>query len=250
MLNDSIIAKIQKLISLSKGTHSRHESEVAMAMATRLMMEHQITEAQLQVDTSQVNDPLDLTGNKVVYETKKINLWKNNLVAGLAELNGLFVLVSQPRDPESHRKVSRYQLIGKESAIQITIYMFDAIVAEIGRWADVEVPSRGKRGVSPERESYSLGCVNGFIAKMMAEKNEALKKATSQAMVLIKNQADDAKKAWMIANNRKKDLKETSYRSKATISSSYEDKGFARGQTMNVNQGLGSSSTAKPNQLY
>lgn len=175
----------------------------------------------------------------IIYESGRMNQWKMELSAGLANLYGLFIYNAVVRGGKAHRKVNRFRIIGRQSDVKLCQYVWDYLLFEITRLADDYVPSRGLRGVNPERESWCLGCVRGFLAKMQAEKNEVMKSATSTALVFIGNKTKEAEQAFLNKTGIK--LKPNSYQSKAQISADTYNSGFRKGQTLTVNSGLGAS---------
>jgi hypothetical protein len=239
-----MIARINQLRAISKSTHSRAEAETTAALAAKLIAEYQISEAQIEAETGKTNDPLDLDGEHIIYETARITQWKNELAVGIAELNGLFIYNATVRGGTSHRKQSRYRIVGKVSAIQIAQYMWSYLVETITSLADDYVPPTNKRGVNPDRESWCLGAVRGFLDKMKAAKKEALQLSTSAAMVLVNNAAEEAKTAFIKKTGIK--LSAGSYQSKAQRVGDMYASGYKRGGQINVNPGMGGSGGNNP----
>lgn len=239
-----IILRINQLRAISQSTHSKAESETCLKLVAKLLAEYQLDEATIEAETGKVNDPIDLDGEHIIYESGRITVWKSELALGIAELNGLFIYNAIVRGGISHRKQSRYRIIGKTSNIQVALYMWEYLSGEITRLASDYVPGGSKRGVNPERESWMLGCVRGFLAKMKAEKENTMKQATSAAMVLVSNQAKEAEEAF-----KKKTgivLGRSSYRSQAQHNADSYSSGYRKGQTLNVNPGMSGSNKTSP----
>ena len=114
------------------------------------------------------------------------------------------------------------------------------------------VPGHKSRGVNPEREAWSLGCVRGFLDKMKAEKAAVMKQATSTAIVFIGNKTEEAKTALWTKMGWTKMGKGT-YRPKGSRTEDTQEamnRGYRKGQTLTVNAGLPGSSEPEPNKLY
>lgn len=241
-----VIARINQLRAISKSTHSKAEAETTLALASKLIAEYQLSEATIEMESGKTDDPIDLDGEHIIYETGRLVQWKSELALGIAELNGLFLYNAVVRGQESHRKQTRYRIIGKRSNIAIAMYMWEYLVNEISSLVDDYVPGGKKRGVNPERESWCLGCVRGFMAKMRAERQEVMKQATSTALVFVGNQAKEAEDAFKKKTGIK--LVPSGYKPKGQITDTYNS-GYRKGQTLSVNQGLEGADKREPNKL-
>jgi len=236
-----IILRIQQLRALGKSTHSRAEAESTMAIAAKLIAEHQISEAQLESEGNKSDDEMFLDQDSdfnVVYECGRSVPWKADLAWGLAKLNGVYMLqFSGIRNATSHRQGKRYRAFGRKSDIEITKYMFEYMSTVISELVQDYFGKGSKRGVNPERESWCLGCVRGFLAKMNAEKESVLRSSASTAMVLVSNRTQEAKTALQSANPKMR--VRTIAASQAQRSADHYNSGFRKGQTLSVNKGLG-----------
>lgn len=245
-----VIGKINALRNISTSTHSKAERETTLLLAAKLIAEYQLDEAQLAVNAGNTGEPIDLDTESIIYESGRLNLWKSELACGLAELNGLFIMNSRVRNAESHRKGNRYRVIGRRSDVEIALYMMAYLQPMIYDLSYDYVPGNngGKRGINPDRDSWSLGCVRGYLAKMKAAKDDVNKAASCTALVFIGNKALEAQEAYM-AKHKIKKMGTSSYRSHAQRNSELFDSGYKKGQTLNVNQGLGASPAAA-NKLF
>lgn len=241
-----IIARINQLRAISKSTHSRAESETTAALAAKLIAEYQLSEATIEAESGKTDDPLDLDGEHIIYETSRNTEWKYQLAHGLADLNGLFIYNAQVRSAETHRRKSRYRIIGKRSAIAITQYMWSYLTETITELADQFVPPTRKRGVNPDRESWCLGAVRGFLDKMNAAKREAVQQSTSAAMVLVNNAARDAQTAFVKHTGIR--FTYSKHSSSAGGVSDMYNSGYRQGGKLNVNPGMGGGGNG-PNRL-
>lgn len=234
---EQIILRIQRLRKLAESTHSKNEKESAMTQAARLIAEYQLAEAEIEAQTGKAAEDDDITEGVIIYETGRSTPWKAELVWGLAELNNVFALMFPIRDSISHKRGSRYRVFGKRTDMEITKYMFDTLVTMITELGELYVPVGKSRGVNPERESWCLGCVRGFYAKMKAERASVMQNATSAAMVLV-NRREQIKKAY---ETRHESKIRTVAASKAQRNQDALNSGFRKGQTLNVNPGMGTS---------
>lgn len=239
-----VISKIQRLRKIASSTHSRAEQETAFSIAAKLIAENQLSEIELQIKENSV-EGIELDQEHIIYEAGRSSPWKAELVWGLAKINGLFAFVSTIRHPITHKNGRRYRVIGRLSDIQVAIYMFEYLTETIQELSDKEFPHNFKvdgygtlvmkRGVNPEKESYCLGCVYGFVAKMEKESTEVMRQASSQAMVLISNKAKEAEQAYLSKTKMKMHSLPPS---KAQRDSDALNRGYVKGQTLSVDKGL------------
>jgi hypothetical protein len=246
----SVIGKINALRKIADSTHSKAEKETCMQLAAKLIAQHQLEEAELAVTQGNAGEPIDCDSEHIIYESGRRRQWKAELAVGIASLNGLYLYNAQVRNAKTHRHSLRFRVIGRQSDIEIAIYMMGYLTQMITDLSLDYVPGNKdtKRGVNPERESWSLGCVRGYLAKMRAEKDAVNRLATSTALVFIGNKAAEAEEVFLKKSGIK--MVKSSYRSHAKTSAELYDSGFKKGQTLNVNQGLGGGETGQPNKLF
>lgn len=241
---NAVIEKIRKLHALSASTTSLSESETCLATAARLMSDYQLSEAEIEAKGGETDDPVDVDGEHFLYESGRIQRWKYRLAHDVAKLFNLYSYnhYTYPKD----RKTTHIRILGKKSGIMLASYTYEVVAFEIARWADIEVPSRGKRGVSPERESYCLGCVYGYLEKMNAQKKNAMSGASSQALSLIDGAAERIKDEFVTKTGT--ELTAVKYRPKGNLDGDLFARGLERGKNINVNPSINGTNT--PNKLH
>lgn len=241
---EKIKARILNLRRLAKGTHSIHEAEAAAKAASKYMAEFQISEAELVSRGEATAEDIDVEGEHIIYDTGRSTPWKAELAWKIAELNGLYCLKYHK---SSAGRGSRYRVFGCKSDIEVALYMFQYLVGLIQELVDAAHPAgnifvddegrlRNKRGVNPEKESWALGCVRGFVDKMNAERNAVLRSGSSGAMVLVSNKAKNAEEAYLNKNPEAKIGKAAA--SKAQRDHLAMSRGYAKGQTISVSPSL------------
>lgn len=245
-----VIGKINALRKIADSTHSKAEKETCLTLAAKLIAEFQLEESELAVKDSANAELIDLDSESIIYESGRISQWNSELACGIASLNGLYIINAWVRNAETHRKGNRYRVIGRRSDVEIALYMMSYLTTMITELSFDYVPGNrdGKRGVNPERESWSLGCVRGFIAKMQAAKDDVNKAASCTALVFIGNKVEEAKTAYMAKAGIKK-MRNTSYRPKGQITGETYHSGFRKGQTLTVNPGMGGNQQ-QPDKLF
>ncbi len=228
-----IALRIAQLRACAKSTHSRPEAETMLAVAAKLIAEYQLSDAELEAASGKSSEEEMVTSFKdaddlsnVLYDTGRSTPWKMELVFGLGKLNGLYVL-----QYKGSRR-SRYRGFGRKSDLEIAKYMFDTLVSLITSLGFDYVPGARTRGVNPERESWCLGCVRGFLHKMNVEKEKVLSTGSSAAMVLVSSRSDVSKGAWQAAHPKQKTTDRAASRAKVNYDAM--NSGFRKGQTLEV----------------
>lgn len=243
---EKIKDRILHLKKLAGNNPSKIEAEAAARAAAKFMAQHQITEAELVARGEQESEAIELDAEHTIYESGRSTPWKAELAWGISKLNGLFCLKFPIRDSATHRRGSRYRVFGRKSDIEIGIYMFEHLVRTIQTLADAEyqgsqfvVDANGrlgaKRGINPEKESWALGCVRGFLAKMNVERDAILSQGSSAAMVIVTNKAKEAEDAYVKKTGQKFG---TTAPSRAQRDATAMSRGYIKGQILSVNPGL------------
>jgi hypothetical protein len=229
---NSIIEKVQKLISLSKSSNI-NEAAAAAAAANKLIDQYRLSEADLNSET-ELDDPL-IEDSGFVYETKKIIGWKSNLAINLASHYGCAIMNSTFYP--SGRKVSRYKLFGKKSDIEITRYMFSWLTNECIRLCQKEAHGRGKIFA----QSYCQGFVAGIKSQLETSRNAVKKEATSSAIIKI----DSREKESLNFRNKLYSLKAGKYQSASKIDPAAFSAGLNKGKSLHLGQGISQNYNSK-----
>lgn len=230
-----IIARIQQLRAISQSTHSKAEAETTLQIAAKLIAEYQVSEAELQA-SGKGDDTIDLDSESIIYESGRLRQWKHELARGIANLIGLFIYNAIVRNAKTHRKGNRYRIIGRKSDVEIALYMMSYLVSEIERLVVNYIPVGQHRGINPERESWSLGCVHGFLTKMQDERDAVNKTATSTALIFIGNKAKEAENAWKVKTGNR--LSQNNYKPQGQCNYDTFQAGYQQGQKFSINAGL------------
>lgn len=232
----SVLEKVRKLRTLATSSNL-NEAANAAAAAERLIAEFRISEAQLSSERN-ISQPI-IRAQSYLYETGKITQWKSDLALKLSNHYGVYVY-NELGSSATGRKTSKYVMMGRESDIQILQYVFDYLMKEIVRLADICVFTYG-RGVSVERNSFCLGAVDGIMNKLRAEKDAQESVATSAAMVLLNNRRAEAK-AYTEGSIKLIKHKSASH---GRFSSKHYQDGKQEGAKIQINPGMSGSNGPK-----
>lgn len=228
-----IIEKIRKLLALSKSSNA-NEAAAAAAAAQRLMAEHQIAEAELEVgdgpreSACKSADPIDAFGEQAP-------TWKGVLCQGLADLLGCEVWLEWVKKPGGG--LGRLmQVVGRPSDVASLRYLYAWLVSEIERLTQKHAKGKGRTYAN----SYRLGAVHGCLDAMQTANREVRAKASGEALVRVDERAAESEAVIAALGLN---LRTTSRRSRSNAEA-YE-RGQRAGRGLHTGAALGASSGAR-----
>ena len=190
-----IIERVQKLLALSTSSNA-NEAAAAASAANKLIDQYRLSTADLESKTELV-EPIEEDGG-YIYETGRLNPWKNSLVFVLVKHYGLAQW--NDADYSTGRMVTRVKLVGRKSDITIAKYMFAWLTVECQRLSDQEAKGKGRIYVG----SYCLGFVRGIAAQLQVSRTDAQKDASSSAIIKINQREAEASEFMHVLHKLKK----------------------------------------------
>lgn len=192
-MNAAVIDKIRKLRALASSA-SVHEAAAAAAAAERLIQEHNLTEASVQVETDGDGEPVT---HDVVADVGGVRIvtWQSYLLHYLGQAYqtcGFF----QRKRGEGYV----YKAYGRPADLATLRYQFAFFSAEITRLAALECKGRGKTFAN----SYRLGAVTAIAEALSTVRRETRASAVSSALVVVDRRAELAQEA---RDNQNPDIK-------------------------------------------
>lgn len=189
----SILDRVRKLLARTTANGATEaEAQSAMAMAQRLMDEHNIAVAELPASGS----PGEEFGAAVAWEGKHLG---DHYLASLAVIQRVFQVRSLVMNSMKPGKTSRGQLVG------VRIAMFgDAVNVEGATWAinflgptfkSLWDRHRARTGAAPAaRVGYFAGLQDGMLARLDRERDEALRQlpGSRNALAVLSGKLDQA----------------------------------------------------------
>jgi hypothetical protein len=227
----TIIERVQKLLALSKSTNAS-EAANAAAIANRLIDQHRLSEADLEVHSEVCEPPEQDDG--FIYTSGRINPWKVRLMNSLITHYGLACW--NDADWTTGRQVSRFRLVGRKSDITIAKYMFTWLSAECQRLSDKEAKGKGHVYVN----SYCMGFVNGISTQLKSTRAEVQKSATSAAIIKIDARSKEAED---FMNQLNSNLRYRKGHSKSQMDYDAFSQGKSKGESMHLGAALGAGKT-------
>ena len=230
----SVIAKVQKLLSLSKSSNI-HEAENAARIASKLIEEYRLSSVDLEVSGQSPEEEL-IEDDEYIYETGRVIPWKLSLCSTLVSHYGLAWM--NEATYATGRKGSRFKLFGRKSDIEVCKYMFMYLSLQCQRLADLEAKGKGHIFVF----SYCNGFVAGIREQLRLSREEAKATATSAAIVKIDSRGKEANDFMYDKHNN---LRKTSGSSKSRMDYNAYSAGMSKGRTAHLGSSLKSGSSTK-----
>jgi hypothetical protein len=225
MSNEKIIARIKALRALATSSNV-HEAAAAAAQAARLLLEHDLAEADVQTSEpveapTQDAVPLDVYGSKVAR-------WRSALATFLIKQHGCYGWVRHTADGKWAQVI-----VGRRGDVETVRYMYAWLTTEITRIAQATGRGNGRSWFN----SFYWGAVSGIREQMMKTTAEVRSHATGTALAVV-----DAR---LVASRA---LAPPGLRSFGKVAPLRDGDGYRRGQeagrSMHVGKAIGSGGGA------
>ena len=120
MVREDILEKIKKLMALAEDQANVHEAASAAAMAQKLMEEHRVQEAELDLGS---DEPEEIRSDTLgVEDGPSLREWRTNLGSVVCNANDCRFYLT-PGHQWSGR-LGRFKIVGRPGNIQTAQYMF------------------------------------------------------------------------------------------------------------------------------
>ena len=230
-----IAEKVRKLDALAKGTNHPEEAASAAAKAQALILEYNLTRAQLEAAGEAETEKY----GKTTY-TKAYSTWRKQLITCVCKTNFCRAILS--RDAAGKETM---EVIGQASNIEMVLFLHEYIIREVTRMAR-ESHRQDSRGV-PQGKFFNDFCTGAVhvIVKRLTEQFAAQQAAKdhvgdqTRALVLVKD-ADLAKAVGQYFPF----LTNKTWRQTSVNMGAY-DRGRAAGQSLPLNRPISDSSKTK-----
>ena len=159
-----VLVRVRKLLALA-GSANRHEAELAMAKAQKLMLRHRIDRAKLEGGAGIVRRQLGRP-------RRRQPRWEGVLVAALATHFGARV-VRVPAFLVGEGTWGRvYEIVGRPEDVELVDYAFGFVVGTSERlW---KAHRKAHPGAGRSRDRFLYGVVCGFAEKLERTEEEAI----------------------------------------------------------------------------
>jgi Protein of unknown function (DUF2786) len=187
---NSVIEKIKKLRALSRKAGTPAEAEAAAAIADKLLQEYGLAEAQLQASGDKPAETID--EHTFTTFAARAPTWQRILASGLIRhydcASYLIWLYRSPEGIPFDRPCLSQRIIGRPSDIEAARYMFNWLVVEIERLAQLNA-GQGRSWL----DSFRRGAVQGVLSKLYESKKAAREEVAAKARVAEAINPDVAK---------------------------------------------------------
>ena len=240
-MSQRLIARVKKLLKLAESTNA-HESAAALNKARQLMLEHAITQADLN-EIDRESDPI-VAQKYVLHKTTLTNVMSRARYSGSRTqqwLRDLFFAIVDYMDMKATYVFSSnvVTVYGHQSDTEIIPYMYDVCARQI------DTAWKAYNKVRPDREwvhgktagaQFKQSAVVGLRSKLAAMKtSEASPEATTAIALTRKSAVVTWYKEHIEGTTKMRRIKRASHSSE----------GYNAGKKVRLNAGVGSSGSTR-----
>jgi hypothetical protein len=182
-----VIARVVHLRKLAAGNTNIHEANAAAAAADKLIQEHRLSQAELEASGNAPSDPMH---SVKLHEGGRRTAWRETLLWALSGHYGCSWFMNHGRSFSSGREKRSldYTLVGRQSDVEIVVYMFSWLTEEIERLCRWHSGGKGTGYARAWLDGAAIGVRDTFRARAA----EMKAKEVSTAMVLLDNRSKEA----------------------------------------------------------
>lgn len=177
----NILDKLAKLLELAE-SDNEHEAELAAQRASELMTKHSLEVADVEAHKVGASKPkidrgrIDAASDDEPFS--RVENWHKSLAASIAEVLNARVIF------RGRGKLFEFRLIGPADSVTTARYLYLHLVQQINAMSRA-AQRRHNEPQNAWRRSYALGMVSKTWIRLKAGKAEAMKTATSTALVWV-----------------------------------------------------------------
>lgn len=201
-----VLNRVRKLLAVAGRATNEHEAANAAAHASRLMAEHNLTEAMLTVagQSSRVTEDIS---DEAILRSQRASQWKGIVAFAVAQSYGC----------KQYWHGGNIKVFGRVSAVQATSYTCQYLWNEIERLTDAAWETSGvtpsKRTTKSWKNSFRVGAASAVAYRLQADKalevsqrHETAAQVATQfeqvsselALVLIDKDAEEVDEAYEV----------------------------------------------------
>ena len=217
MTNEKLLAKIQKLISLSESPNE-NEAKAAMAKAQELMLKHNIDMRQVQNHDDEYINEQSETFKRMSPEMKFIN----DILESF-----FFVKIVTSKRHDFNGSYQYFNYIGEKQNVATAIHMKNFLKATFQRlWKEYK---KETGATTRSKQSFIYGVYKGFKAKLEEQRMEA---EQQYGLVLVEDPRATEKMHELFKNLRSSRASSMNLRDGAAMNA-----GVAQGRKLRVSAG-------------
>ena len=183
-----VIEKVRKLRALATSSNV-HEAAAAAAHAERLLLEHELAEADIASDDGEPAERAELAGDYLDAHGANVTRWRSALASYLGRVHGCSTWLEPRWSDETGNTSWKHRIAGRPGDVQIVRYLHTWLTAEILRLVATQGKDRGRSW----RNSFAWGAVEGIEAQMDRARADVRAGATGTALAIVDARLDKAK---------------------------------------------------------
>ena len=221
IVTDSIVSRVQKLLSLSRNNNNVNEASAAASAAQKLIDQYNLDMAQIAVDNGgdRISDEEITRDHEPLYNGRNSISWKSSLADAVSRSNNCRVFLSG----------GTINIVGKQTPVALTRFLYSYVQSEIERLSAAAMQINSGAGKSYSN-NFKLGAVTAVRDNLkQSQATVQAKYSGSQAMVIINNESREVD-SWLNGNMR--------LRTKANVQTKNNNNarsdGYSAGSTINL----------------
>jgi hypothetical protein len=181
---EKVLERVKRLLALAKSDNP-NEAANAMAVAQKLIDEHRLSVAEIEIRTNQQKEQAEAFFDEPLITGKIIPKWKIRLASILVKHNGCEML--SRRIPGNRKLI----IFGRASDVENVRFLFAWATSELQRMSKRYCNGRGRGYYN----SWYHGAVSGIDAQLTKwEIERASKPVSTMALVALDNRRSEAQK--------------------------------------------------------
>lgn len=229
-----IIDKVRKLLNMTvEAGCTINEAASAYKQAQKLIVQHRISVS----DLNEGNDE-EITNKHYLYKGERVVHWKSRLASVLCHVNGAKMYYNNKYEQRKNGRIGNvvyYQVIGRDSDVQVIDYFFKYLTNEIERLCKEEQRRNPGEGKSFS-DSFKKGAADKIIQRLYEAVKEVRDESTSTSIVKVDMRDAEVQK-WA---KEKLNLKSSNLHATANDARGYYA-GVLAGAKISLNKGVSGS---------
>lgn len=189
MTQESVLAKVKKLLALGDEKSGAFEQEAlnALSIAKKLIAQHNISEAELEIDTDQASEGYGFVDEEAM--TENVSAWQLTLVSVMMNLCG----VQSYRSRSRHNGKSTIHFMGKKEDVALATASLALFIELVKR--------RASAFCSPSENHTSYrSYAEGFSMQLLRRSREKVEMDTPEqqaSLAVVEYDRDKKLQEWM-----------------------------------------------------
>lgn len=179
-MSDKILDRLAKLLELAESSNE-HEAEVAAQRAAELMTKHQLDAADVEAHRAGASAPKIERGRIDAEEgapESRVENWHKALLSSIADVLGARAWF------RGRGKLAQFLIIGPADSVATGRYLYMHLSQQVNKLSR-EAQRRHGEAQNAWRRAYAMGMVARVWERLRAGRAEAMKVATTTALVWV-----------------------------------------------------------------